>query len=472
MTINKIKKGSELNLTIDSLTYGGKGISKCDGLVIFTNNVLPGQFIKAKIIRKKKSYLEAIPLEILKESPFKQKEKCIHFYDCGGCKTQDLEYQEQLSQKENQIIESLNHLGNIKIQQIEPILKSDQIYEYRNKMEFSFSNNRWLISNEKGLKNEKSKDFALGLHPPKRFDKVVDLDYCDIQTKLSNKILNLVKKESIKQNLQPYDIINHVGFIRNIIIKHPKFSNEVMINIVTSYEDIELLMPIVNKLIDLSDNIKSIVNTINNKKSDSAYGMPQKLLYGKKFISEYLNELEFEISADSFFQTNSTQALKMYEYVRNQCNLTGTEIVYDFYCGTGSISIFVAKNAKKVFGFEIVESAIKDAKKNALKNNVLNTEFYCGDLSKMLENYNEIIKKNPCDILILDPPRAGLHPKTLKEVLKINPKKIIYVSCNPTTQARDVREFINSNYIMGMVQPIDMFPHTHHIECVITLDRI
>ena len=472
MIINKIKKGSELNIKIDSLTYGGKGISKCDGLVIFTNNVLPGQLIKAKIIRKKKSYLEAIPLEILKESPFKQKEKCVHFYDCGGCKTQDLDYKEQLSQKENQIIESLIHLGNIKIQQIEPILKSDQIYEYRNKMEFSFSNNRWLISNEKGLENEKSKDFALGLHPPKRFDKVVDLDYCDIQTKLSNKILNLVKKESIKQKLSPYDIINHVGFIRNIIIKHPKFSNEVMINIVTSYENIELLMPIVNKLIELSDNIKSIINTINTKKSDSAYGMPQKLLYGKKFISEYLNELEFEISADSFFQTNSTQALKMYEYVRNQCNLTGTEIVYDFYCGTGSISIFIAKNAKKVFGFEIVESAIKDAKKNALKNNVLNTEFYCGDLSKMLENYKEIIKKNPCDVLILDPPRAGLHPKTLKEVLKINPKKIIYVSCNPTTQARDVREFINSNYIMGMVQPIDMFPHTHHIECVITLDRI
>ena len=472
MIINKIKKGSELNIKIDSLTYGGKGISKCDGLVIFTNNVLPGQLIKAKIIRKKKSYLEAIPLEILKESPFKQKEKCIHFYDCGGRKTQDLDYKEQLSQKENQIIESLIHLGNIKIQQIEPILKSDQIYEYRNKMEFSFSNNRWLISNEKGLENEKSKDFALGLHPPKRFDKVVDLDYCDIQTKLSNKILNLVKKESIKQKLSPYDIINHVGFIRNIIIKHPKFSNEVMINIVTSYENIELLMPIVNKLIELSDNIKSIIITINTKKSDSAYGMPQKLLYGKKFISEYLNELEFEISADSFFQTNSTQALKMYEYVKNQCNLTGTEIVYDFYCGTGSISIFIAKNAKKVFGFEIVESAIKDAKKNALKNNVLNTEFYCGDLSKMLENYNEIIKQNPCDVLILDPPRAGLHPKTLKEVLKINPKKIIYVSCNPTTQARDVREFINSNYIMGMVQPIDMFPHTHHIECVITLDRI
>ncbi len=453
------------------MSYGGKGISRHNGIVIFTNNVLPSQTIKAKIIKKKKSYLEAIPIEIIKESPFKQKEKCNHFYDCGGCKTQDLKYEEQINQKENQIIEALNHLGNLNVKTIEPIIKSDMIYEYRNKMEFSFSNNRWLINNEKDLKNEKPKDFALGLHPPRRFDKIVDLDNCDIQTKLANKILALIKKESIKNNLVPYDIINHTGFMRNIIIKHPKYSNQIMINIVTAYEQDECLISMVTKLKKLSSNIKSIINTINDKKSDSAYGMPQKLLYGKNFIVEYLDEFEFEISADSFFQTNSIQALKMYQYIRKECNLNGSEIVYDFYCGTGTISIFVAKNAKKVYGFEVVESAIEDAKKNALKNNIKNTEFYCGDLSKMLINYNDIIKKNPCDILILDPPRAGLHPKTLKEILKINPKKIIYASCNPTTQARDVREFINSNYIMGTVQPIDMFPHTHHIECVITLDK-
>ena len=466
-----IKKGFELHLTIDSLTYGGKGISRYDGIVIFTNNVLPGQKVKAKIIKKKKSYLEAIPIEIIKESPFKQKEKCSHFYDCGGCKTQDLKYEEQLHQKENQIIEALNHLGKLNIKEIEPIIKSDIIYEYRNKMEFSFSNNRWLINSEKDLENEKPKDFALGLHPPKRFDKIVDIDNCYIQTELANKILSLIKKESIENNLVPYDIINHTGFIRNIVIKHPKYSDQVMINIITAYQEDKLLMPIVSKLKKISSNIKSIINTINDKKSDSAYGMPQNLLYGENFIVEYLNDFEFEISADSFFQTNSIQALNMYKYVRDECKLSSSEIVYDFYCGTGTISIFVAKNAKKVYGFEIVDSAIKDAKKNALKNKIENAEFYCGDLSKMLTNYNHIIDKNPCDILILDPPRAGIHPKTLKEILKINPKKIIYVSCNPTTQARDVREFINYGYIMGKVQPIDMFPHTHHIECVITLDK-
>ena len=466
-----LKKGSEVNLTIDSLSYGGKGISRYDGIVIFTNNVLPGQTIKAKIIKKKKTYLEAIPIEIIKESPFKQKEKCNHFYDCGGCKTQDLKYEEQINQKENQIIEALNHLGKLNVKAIEPIIKSDIIYEYRNKMEFSFSNSRWLINNEKGLKNEKPKDFALGLHPPRRFDKIVDVDNCDIQTKLANKILALIKKETIENELAPYDIINHTGFMRNVVIKHPKYSDQVMINIITAYKQDELLIPIVSKLKKISPNIKSIINTINDKKSDSAYGMPQNLLYGENFIVEHLNEFEFEISADSFFQTNSIQALNMYEYIRNECNLSGSEIIYDFYCGTGTISIFVAKNAKKVYGFEIVESAIKDAKKNALKNKVKNIEFYCGDLSKMLQNYSEIIDKKPCDVIILDPPRAGLHPKTLKEVLKINPKKIIYASCNPTTQARDVRELINSNYIMGKVQPIDMFPHTHHIECVITLDK-
>ena len=466
-----IKKGSELNLKIDSLSYGGKGISRHDGIIIFTNNVLPGQIIKAKIIKKKKSFLEAIPIAIIKESPFKQKEKCNHFYDCGGCKTQDLDYTEQTNQKEKQIIEALIHLGKINVEEIEPIIKSELIYEYRNKMEFSFSNNRWLINNEKGLKNEKPKNFALGLHPPRRFDKIVDIDNCEIQTKLANKILILIKKESIEKELEPYDIINHKGFIRNVVIKHPKYSNQVMINIITAYENEKILMPMVSKIKKISSNIKSIINTINDKKSDVAYGMPKKLLYGENFIVENLNEFEFEISADSFFQTNSMQALKMYEYIRKECKLSGLEIVYDFYCGTGTISIFIAKNAKKVYGFEIVESAIKDAKKNALINKITNTEFYCGDLSKMLINYNDIIKKNPCDILILDPPRAGLHPKTLKEILKINPKKIIYASCNPTTQARDVREFINSNYIMGKVQPIDMFPHTHHIECVITLDQ-
>ena len=195
------------------------------------------------------------------------------------------------------------------------------------------------------------------------------------------------------------------------------------------------------------------------------------MLYGEDFITEKLGKYKFKISPDSFFQTNSKQAKKLYDIIKKEADLSGSEIIYDFYCGTGTISIFVAKNAKKVYGFEIVESAIKDANKNALKNKVNNTEFYCGDLSKMLKNYNNIIGKNPCDVLILDPPRAGVHPKTLKEILKINPKKIIYVSCNPTTQARDVREFINSNYIMGKVQPIDMFPHTHHIECVITLDK-
>ena len=463
-----IKKGSELNLQIDSLSYGGKGISRYEGIVIFTNNVLPGQTVKARIIKKKKNYLEAIPIEIIEESPFKQKERCAHFYDCGGCKTQDLDYEEQLNQKQNQIIEALTHLAKINVEEIKPIIKSDAIYEYRNKMEFSFSNNRWLINNEKDLENEKPKDFALGLHPPRRFDKIVDIDNCDIQTKLANKILQIIKQESIEGELEPYDIIAHKGFMRNVIIKHPKYSDEIMVNIVTAYENNKILEAIASKIKKISPNIKSIINTVNDKKSDVSYGMPKKLLYGKKFIVEHLNEFTFEISADSFFQTNSIQALKMYEHIKKECNLNGTEIIYDFYCGTGTISIFLAKNSKKVYGFEIVESAINDAKKNALNNKIENTEFYCGDLSKMLTNYNKI---EPCDILILDPPRAGIHPKTLKEILKINPKKIIYASCNPATQARDVKELINYNYIIGCVQPIDMFPHTHHIECVITLDK-
>jgi len=468
---NIIKKGTILELTIDKLAYGGNGISKYEGMIIFTKNVLPGQTVKVKIIKNKKTYLEAICLEKIKKSSFEKKERCNHFNDCGGCKTQNLDYTEQTNQKYQQVIESLNHLGKIKIKHVNPIIKSKNIFEYRNKMEFSFSNNRWLINNEKGNTNEKDKNFALGLHPPRRFDKIVDIDNCDIQTKISNKILQQIKIDAISNKLTPYDIINHKGFLRNIIIKHPKFSNEVMVNIVTAYKDEDALAPLVQSIKNISKNIKSIINTINNKKSDVSYGEPKNILFGNDYIYEILDNYKFKISADSFFQTNSMQALEMYQHIKNECKLTGQEIIYDFYCGTGTISIFVAKHAKDVFGFEIVESAICDAKENAKLNNINNTHFYCGDLSKMLTEYKQIINKNPCDVLILDPPRAGLHPKTLKEIIAIDAKKIIYASCNPTTQARDVRELINSNYIIGCVQPIDMFPHTHHIECVITLDK-
>ena len=471
MKNNTIKKGTEIDISIDSLAYGGNGISKYNGIVVFTKNVIPGQIVKAKIIKNKKTYLEAIPLEIIKESKYKIEEKCSHFNDCGGCKIQDLEYSQQTKQKFNQTKEALEHIGKIKISSINQIIKSPKIFEYRNKMEFSFSNNRWLISSEKNDTNEKSKEFALGLHPPKRFDKIVDIDYCHIQTKLANEILVEIKKESLSLNLEPYDIINHKGFLRNVIIKHPRFSNQVMVNLVTAYKNHDALLPIVQKVQKISKNIKSIINTINSGKSDSSYGMPKDLLYGENFIVEKLGVYEFEISADSFFQTNSLQALNLYEYIKDEALLSGQEIIYDFYCGTGTISLFLCKNAQKVFGFEIVESAIIDAKKNAVRNNVKNADFFCGDLSKMLNNYKHIIQNHPCDVLILDPPRAGIHPKTLREIIKINPKKIIYVSCNPTTQARDVRELINSHYIMGAIQPIDMFPHTHHIECVITLDK-
>ena len=300
MKNNTIKKGTEIDISIDSLAYGGNGISKYNGIVVFTKNVIPGQIVKAKIIKNKKTYLEAIPLEIIKESKYKIEEKCSHFNDCGGCKIQDLEYSQQTKQKFNQTKEALEHIGKIKISSINQIIKSPKIFEYRNKMEFSFSNNRWLISSEKNDTNEKSKEFALGLHPPKRFDKIVDIDYCHIQTKLANEILVEIKKESLSLNLEPYDIINHKGFLRNVIIKHPRFSNQVMVNLVTAYKNHDALLPIVQKVQKISKNIKSIINTINSGKSDSSYGMPKDLLYGENFIVEKLGVYEFEISADSF----------------------------------------------------------------------------------------------------------------------------------------------------------------------------
>tara|TARA_B100000614_G_scaffold114181_1_gene102583 strand:- start:11397 stop:12803 length:1407 start_codon:yes stop_codon:yes gene_type:complete len=464
-----LKKGSILNLEIDSLTYGGKGISKHQGIVIFTNNVLPGQKIEAKIIKKKKKFLEAIPINIIKDSKHKTKPNCNHFNDCGGCKSQNLIYEEQLKQKYKQVIDSLKFLAKIENPYVKEMIGCKNIFEYRNKMEFSFSNQRWLINSEKDKLNEKPKDFALGLHPPKRFDKIVDIDNCDLQSKIANEILIIIKDMVLSFDLIPYDIINHKGFLRNVVVKHTKFANQIMINIVTAYQDEKSLKPIINELKKISPNIVSIINTINDKKSDSFIGEKQNLLFGKDIIIENLSDFQFQISADSFFQPNSEQALKMYNHIKSESNIKSHETIYDFYCGTGTISIFLSKEAKKVIGFEIVEAAIKDAYENAKINNVGNCEFYCGDLSKMTKTFEKVIKKNPCDVLVLDPPRAGLNPKTTKEIIKINPPKIIYASCNPTTQARDVREFIKNSYIITCVQPIDMFPHTHHIECVITL---
>ncbi len=460
------KKGSDIELYIESLAFGGMGISNINKKIIFVKNAIPGQTVLARIIKKRSSYFEARKLKTLIETSDFINPICNHFNDCGGCSFQNLNYDIQLFYKQQQINDLYNKMGKFKTISSEPIIKCDQQYHYRNKMEFSFSNKRWILSeNDPG----NNKNFALGLHIPGRYDKILNIDYCYLQSDLSNKILNYIKKECIDNNLEPYDIKRHTGFLRHLMIRSGVKTNQIMINFVTSYEKQELLTPIANRLIKKFPNIKSVVNNINSRKADIGFGEWEISLSKNNFIIDKIGEYEFEISANSFFQTNTLQAEILYNVIKEECNLNGNEIIYDLYSGIGTISIFLAKYVKSIYAIELIESAVEDAKKNSVRNNIKNINFFCGDLKDILKSdtISSILKP---DIIIIDPPRAGMHKNTIKDVVKFKPKKIIYCSCNPSTQVRDILELCNNDYKLKKIKPVDMFPNTPHIECVSTLE--
>ena len=460
MENKKLKRGQEIELSISDLAFGGQGISKTNDLIIFVKNAIPNQKVLAKITKVKKNYIEAYKLEVIKKSSNEVDAKCEHFKYCGGCTIQQLDYNKQLHYKQKQVLEIMQKIGSIKNPKINPIIPCNKIFHYRNKMEFTFSGNPWYIE------SESYDDVIIGLHVPKRFDKILNINQCHINDDIFNKIISICKKIANEEKLMPYDVVKHTGFLRYLVIRMGAHTNEVMVNFVTAGLKSKILQPFIDELIDNIPNITSIVNTINNKKNNTATGNT-KLLFGEKFITEKIGEYIFKISANSFFQTNSYQVEHLYNYIKKIAKLKKSDIVYDLYCGTGTIGIYLSKYVKKIYGIEIVEDAIKDAKYNAKINNIDNIEYYCGDLKDFFSDESMQLE-NP-DIVILDPPRPGLHPKALKDLIELAPKKVIYVSCNPSTLARDVEILINKNYSIENIQPIDMFPHTPHIECIVSL---
>ena len=462
----KIKRGSIIEVDIESLSYGGDGFAKYNDIAVFVQKGLPGQKLEAVITKKNKKFLKAKALNILKKSPDQIEPKCTHFEDCGGCSFQNYDYQKQLQEKETQVKDLLKHITGLKSTKIKKIKKAKEIYNYRNKMEFTFSNDPWF---EKYNPKEK-KELCLGLHPKGRFDKTIDLENCEIQSKISNKIVDIVRDTALENSLIPYDIKKHTGFLRQIVIRSAVHKDETMVIIVTSTNDQKKLEPIIDKLKDVKE-IKAIINNVNRRKADVSYSEEQYLLYGDDFITEKIGTYKFKISPDSFFQTNSKQAKVLYDLIKKEANLTGNEIVYDLYCGTGTIGIYLSKKAKKIFGFEIIPSAIDDAIINASNNNVKNALFFQGDIKDSLVDNKEIDIIEKPDVSIIDPPRSGLHPKALKNIIKLKQKKIIYISCNPATQARDLKDFIDAGYKVTNIIPDDMFPHTPHIESIVTLTK-
>ena len=463
---NTIKKGMDVELEIESLAFGGMGVSRIDEKVTFVKNAIPGQTVTARITKKRSSYLEARSLEVLTESPHFVPVKCEHFSDCGGCTFQNLEYEQQVAAKELQVKDVFRRIGGFKDVACDSIVKCDEIFHYRNKMEFTFSNQEYVPESEK---EREPSNFALGLHAPGRWDKILNINECHIQTKIANEILSTIKK--LTKDLEPYNMREHTGFLRNVIIRVAANTDEIMVNIVTSRDDPDLLSPVSHTLITQFPNITSIVNNITARKSGVSMGEHQIVLNGKEYIIEKLGDYEFMISADSFFQTNTKQAEKLYDIILEESQLTGSEIVYDLFCGTGSISLFLSKHAKMVYGFELVTSAVQDAMQNAIHNKVKNAWFFGGNLENLFRENTEAKDLEAPDVVVVDPPRAGLHTKTIEDILEKSPKRIVYVSCNPASQARDVALLCNERYKLVKLRPVDMFPHTPHVENVASLIR-
>jgi 23S rRNA (uracil1939-C5)-methyltransferase len=462
-----IKKGLELELDIESLAYGGMGLARKDNFVVFVKGAIPGQKVLAKIYKKKNGFAEARVLDILTESPHAVEVKCNHYYICS--KVQNLSYEEQLKEKANQVEDAFRRLGSFTDFKLNSTVAADPIFNYRNKMEFTFSPYRWVLDSEpEGV----DRSFALGLHIPGRYDKILDIKNCHIQPEIGNKILKVAREVCLSNlDLKPYDPKSHVGFLRYLMIRYGVNTNQLMINIVTSYNDINKLSPLTDTLLKEFPEITSMVNNVNTRKADVAYGEYETLIFGNPYIEEKMGDLTFEISANSFFQTNTFQGLRLYQEVEKAAELSGNEVIFDLYCGTGTIGLFLANKAKEVYGFEIIRSSLEDAEKNAEKNGVDNIFFLKSNLDTFFKS-GQLSRKIPKpDIIILDPPRAGMHPDMTNYLHKLKAKKIIYVSCNPTTQARDAKILAEKGYHIKKASMVDMFPHTPHIETVVLFSK-
>ena len=459
-----VRKGHILELRIEKLIFGGRGLARVNGLAIFVERAVPGDEVRVRVFKKKKNHAEARLVELIAPSPFRVKPPCRYSGFCGGCTWQFLDYENQLFFKREHIIESLEHIGQLASIRVHPVIPSEKIFGYRNKMEFSFSDRRWLLPEELPRKDI-PKDFALGLHVPGTFDKVLDTEACLLLPDTGNKILGDVRCYAKESRIPAYGLKSHKGFWRFLMLRHASSHDKWMVNIITSEEQRPWVQPLADLLYQKHKNITSVVNNVNTRKAGIAVGQWEILLSGEPFISDKIAGFEFEISANSFFQTNTAGAARLYETVKAYASLTGKETVVDLYSGTGTIPIFLSDGARKVTGIEISEEAVRDAQKNCQRNRIRNCRFICKDIKEGLKDVTD----RP-DVMVIDPPRVGIHRDVIKMVRSLSPNRIVYLSCNPATLARDLA-LLREDYLVAEVQPIDMFPHTYHVECVARLEK-
>lgn len=454
------------NVKIEAVAAEGKSLAHVDGTVVFVEFAVPGDIVNVKVTKKKKNYMEGFILEIVKPSEDRLQPFCEHFGICGGCRWQPLPYDMQLKAKQQQVWDQLVRIGHLEIPDISPILPSDKTKYYRNKLEFTFSNKRWIYNNEDPDSLTDEERLGLGFHVGKFFDKVLDIKHCSLQPEPSNEIRLFIREYAVTHNLEFYNIRENTGFLRNIIIRNNQVG-DVMLTVCFAYDDQDKIVPMLDAIAAEFPQIKSLHYVINEKLNDSISDLDCILYKGEDAIWETMGKLKFKIGPKSFYQTNSEQAYKLYSVAKEFAALTGNEVVYDLYTGTGTIAQFISDKASKVIGIEYVKEAIEDARINAEANGITNCTFFDGDMKDILTA--DFIKEHgKPEVMIIDPPRAGMHPDVVKVIMEAAPERIVYVSCNPASQARDLA-MMSPIYEITAVQPVDMFPHTMHVENVCAL---
>ena len=445
----------------------GKALARVENLVVFVPFVVPGDIVDIQVTRRKKSFYEGKAIKFHHYSEKRIEAKCEHYGLCGGCKWQIMPYSDQLMYKQKQVVDNFERIGKLDTSNINPILPSAEQYFYRNKLEFTFSSKKWLTDDE--MADDEIRDMnGLGFHLPGMFDKVVDVKNCYLQPEPSNSIRLALKKFATENQFTFYDNRAHHGFLRNVIIRTSS-TGEVMVIVIFAEDNDDDIKLLLEHLKTSFPEITSLMWVVNKKLNDTIFDQDVHLFSGNPFIIEEMEGLKFKVGPKSFYQTNSAQAYNLYKIAREFADFKGDETVYDLYCGTGTIANFVAPSVKKVVGVEIVPDAIEDAKHNSELNGITNTAFFAGDLAKLLDE-EFVASEGLPDIVITDPPRAGMHTKVINQLLKAGPEKIIYVSCNPATQARDI-DLMREKYDLVKTQPVDMFPQTHHVENVCLLER-
>ncbi len=465
---NRNKKPLLTAVEVTDVAAEGKALCRVDDRVVFVNGAVPGDVVDIQVTKKRSSYYEGNAVFFHRLSPMRVEPFCKHFGTCGGCKWQSIPYEKQLEYKGREVLNNLRRIGKVELPEQTPILGSARNQMYRNKLEFTFSNKRWLSPDEMNDNEDHHNEPGLGFHIPGLFDKVMDISECHLQASPSNEVRNWIRDYALRNGLTFYDLREQKGFLRTLIIRTAS-TGDVMVIVSFGHEDKAAREALLTAMSNAFPQITSLMYVINTKGNDTITDLPVETFAGNDHIVEEMEGIRFKVGPKSFYQTNSEQAYELYKITRDMAQLTGSETVYDLYTGTGTIANFVARRARKVVGIEYVPEAIEDAKVNSALNGIENTEFFAGDMKDVL-SLDFIHEHGAPDVMIVDPPRAGMHADVVATILAANPLRIVYVSCNSATQARDIA-MLDKQYRVVRMQPVDMFPHTHHVESVVALER-